>query len=507
MPNPFRALIRASAFWRKEIFEMLRQPRMILALVLGPFLILFLFGIGYQNRAPVFRTLFVIPQGSALSQHLQEYTSGMQAQFIYEGETDNMQQALDRLQRGEVDLVIAAPQDAYDTVRSNHQAVFTIYNNELDPIQANWVKYYGYVFANEVNRRVLQSMAEQGKTDVSKLQSNLQAARANIATMRSALQKGDTAAAHDQQTQLNTNLDLLELAAGTTLGVLAGVDQTVGSPNDPRGTDASNALADLRQNAGQLGTSSGDTNSQLQRLTQMDQDLAKLQSDVGQFESIDSAVLVNPFTNETKSTLPIEITATDFFAPAVLALLLQHLAVTFAALSIVRERTSGTVELFRVSPLSAGEALFGKYFSYFLFGGLIAVILTALLVYVLRVPMLGQWWNYVLIIAALLFASLGIGFFISLISQTDSQAVQYTMLVLLISVFFSGFIASLDSLWAPVRVISWLSPTTYGALMLRDLMLRGLPPSPLVLGGLIALGVFFGLVSWLKLRGLISHAQ
>jgi ABC-2 type transport system permease protein len=75
--------------------------------------------------------------------------------------------------------------------------------------------------------------------------------------------------------------------------------------------------------------------------------------------------------------------------------------------------------------------------------------------------MLGNWWYFVLVIAAVPFTSLGIGFAISIGSQTDSQAVQYSMIILLASVFFSRFIMNLDLLWLPVRVISWLLPTTY----------------------------------------------
>jgi ABC-2 type transport system permease protein len=188
----------------------------------------------------------------------------------------------------------------------------------------------------------------------------------------------------------------------------------------------------------------------------------------------------------------------------VLALLLQHLAVTFAALSIVRERNAGTLELFRVSPLSAAETLFGKYISYMLFGGIIAALLSALLVFALHVPMLGNWWNFTLVIAAVLYTSLGIGFAISIVSQTDSQAVQYSMITLLASVFFSGFILSLDTLWTPVKVISWLLPTTYGTLLLRDIALRGIDPNWMILGGLVAIGLVLMTISWLLMRRLIT---
>ena len=256
-----------------------------------------------------------------------------------------------------------------------------------------------------------------------------------------------------------------------------------------------------------MSNSSGTKDERLARLDKIDKDITDLDGKLAEFQSIDPSIIVSPFRSETKSVANVQPSISDFFAPAVLALLLQHLAVTFAALSIVRERNVGTMELFRVSPLSAAEALFGKYISYMLFGGVIAAILSALLVFALHVPMLGNWWYFALVIAAVLFTSLGIGFAISIVSQTDSQAVQYSMIILLASVFFSGFIMSLDMLLPPVRVISWLLPTTYGTLLLRDIALRGTDPNWLLLGGLIAIGLVLMLISWRLMRRLIASSQ
>ena len=201
-----------------------------------------------------------------------------------------------------------------------------------------------------------------------------------------------------------------------------------------------------------------------------------------------------------KGVAIIQPRLTDYFAPGVIVLLLQHLAVTFAALSIVRDHRLGTMELFRVSPASSAEILVGKYLSYLLFGGLLATILSMLVVFGLQVPMLGDWLSYGLVIAALLFACLGIGFVISLAAQTESQAIQYVMIVLLASVFFSGFFLSLRLLWDGVRVVSWGLPATSGIILLQDIMLRGGPPNPVLLGGLAALGVSLFLIAFNLLR-------
>jgi ABC-2 type transport system permease protein len=142
-----------------------------------------------------------------------------------------------------------------------------------------------------------------------------------------------------------------------------------------------------------------------------------------------------------------------------------------------------------------------------LFGVVITAILSALLVFVMHVPMLGSWAYFILVIVALLFTSMGIGFTISILSQTDSQAVQFSMIILLASVFFSGFFIGLEYLSYPVKAISWLLPTTYGAILLRDITLHGDAPNWLLMGGLVGIGFAFMIISWLLMRRLTSSGQ
>lgn len=507
MGSFFRSIIRASSFFRKEIFEILRQPRLITTLVLGPFLILFIFGIGYRAQSRVLRTLFVTQPDSILAtQDIQQYIKSMGSVLINAGVTGDLNEALNQLNRGQVDLIIVEPRDAASTIQSNQQAVFDLINHEIDPAQVSYINYVGWLFVVTVNQRVLYSFAAQGQKDAANLHTNLQAAHQNVSAMRQALQSGDEKLAQQTLPMLTSNMDGISQAVDGTLGLLGGLQQVKGTGGGNAGS-MQNTLTDLRQNTSKLSDTSGTRDERLASLDKADKDIANLDGQLAEFQSIDPAIIVSPFRNETKSVANVQPSVSDFLAPAVLALLLQHLSVTFAALSIVRERNVGTMELFRVSPLSAGEALIGKYISYLLFGGVIAACLSALLVFVLHVPMLGNWWNFTLVIAVVLFTSLGIGFAISIVSQTDSQAVQYSMIILLASVFFSGFIMSLDLLWEPVRVISWLLPTTYGTLLLRDIALRGIGPNWALLGGLFAIGAVLMLISWLLMRRLITSSH
>jgi ABC-2 type transport system permease protein len=196
-----------------------------------------------------------------------------------------------------------------------------------------------------------------------------------------------------------------------------------------------------------------------------------------------------------------------FYVPAVIALLLQHLAVTLAGLSIVREKLEGAMELFRAGPVSAFEIITGKYTSYILIIAFLGAILTALIVLVLGVPQLGSWSLYVLVILGILLASLGIGFHISLSARTNDQAIQYAMIMLLAAIFFSGFFLPLYRLAPLVQIVSWMLPATYGTILLQDVMLRGQFPSVIQLGALYIFGVVLFLIAWWRLQRQMPQQQ
>ena len=126
-----RYFIRISAFVLKEIFEILRQPLLLMTLVLGPFLILFFFGIGYRNEARALKTLFYVKEDNVLSDKLDQYTGSLGPQLDSKGKTDNLDEAKEHLRQGDIDLITVLPTGAYDTIRNNEQAVFKLPNYVL----------------------------------------------------------------------------------------------------------------------------------------------------------------------------------------------------------------------------------------------------------------------------------------------------------------------------------------------------------------------------------------
>jgi ABC-2 type transport system permease protein len=89
---------------------------------------------------------------------------------------------------------------------------------------------------------------------------------------------------------------------------------------------------------------------------------------------------------------------------------------------------------------------------------------------------------------------------VALLSDTDRQAIQVSLLILLASVFFSGLALDLEQFSAPVRVIGGLLPVTQAGTLLQSLLLRGDASEAwrMTLLAVMAGGLF--VVGWITLR-------
>ena len=211
-------------------------------------------------------------------------------------------------------------------------------------------------------------------------------------------------------------------------------------------------------------------------------------------------VIASPTKAVIQNLAAVPPSIVGFYGPAALALVLQHMAVTLVALSIVRERASGAIDRFRSSPMRATEVVAGKVLAFGLLGSFIAAVSTWLLVSLLGVPMLGTVAAVALVIGMLLLASLGLGLLISVVSDSERQAVQLSLLTLLASMFFSGFVLRISEFQPALQVAAYALPVTHGIALLQELMLTGTVTQSWQLVALTGIAGLLLVVSWVLLR-------
>jgi len=188
-------------------------------------------------------------------------------------------------------------------------------------------------------------------------------------------------------------------------------------------------------------------------------------------------------TETGRTELPIEVRpqvlynpsmrAPNFFVPGVIGMVLQIATVFAAAMSIVRERERGTLENLMVSPLSRWGLLLGKMVPFLCISMAMAVILFVILRWMFQVEISGSM--SMLFVATLLyvFALVNLGLLLSTWAQTQAQAIQLGLSLLLPSVFFSGYIFPRETMPWIFYAISALLPVTYFIELMRAVVLKG----------------------------------
>ena len=159
--------------------------------------------------------------------------------------------------------------------------------------------------------------------------------------------------------------------------------------------------------------------------------------------------------------------------PAIIGLILTFIGTIVTSIGLVRERESGTLEQLAVMPIKPSSVIIGKIAPYFLVASIDLAIITGLGMLLFGVPMNGNVLVLALGAALFLFVVLGLGVFISTVSQTTGQAIQTAFFFLLPQILLSGMIFPLDAMAAGVRWIGYLLPLTYFTMISKGVMLRG----------------------------------
>lgn len=190
----------------------------------------------------------------------------------------------------------------------------------------------------------------------------------------------------------------------------------------------------------------------------------------------------------------------NFFVPGVIGVVLQ-IATTFAtAMSLVRERERGTLEQLLVSPLSRWGLMLGKLTPYLCLAMAMALGLFAIMRWLFDVPIAGSVVSLLVATLVYVFALLSLGLLISTRAENQMQALQMTMIFIMPSVFFSGFIFPRETMPWIFYDIGAVLPTTYFIELMRAIILRGASLAEFWRDLVILLGMAIALFAFCALR-------
>jgi ABC-2 type transport system permease protein len=164
----------------------------------------------------------------------------------------------------------------------------------------------------------------------------------------------------------------------------------------------------------------------------------------------------------------------EFMIPGVVAMLLLVITTNLSSMGIVREKELGTLEQLNVTPLARWELIVGKLLPYGMLGMIDVVLVTAFAVLWFEIPIAG---SLVLLFATsliYLLTTLGLGLFISTISDTQQQSMMTaTFFFLTPMLYLSGFIFPIENMPAAIQPLTYLIPLRYFIIIVRGIFLKG----------------------------------
>jgi ABC-2 type transport system permease protein len=162
------------------------------------------------------------------------------------------------------------------------------------------------------------------------------------------------------------------------------------------------------------------------------------------------------------------------FVPGVMAMVLMLVCTMMTAITIVREKETGTMEVLLVSPVQPLKIIVAKAIPYLLLSMINIISILLLSVFVLDVPVNGSLLLLIAVSILFTLTSLALGLLISSVTDTQQTAMFVALVGLFLpTVMLSGFMFPIENMPLPLRIISNIVPAKWFYTIVKSVMIKG----------------------------------
>ena len=162
-----------------------------------------------------------------------------------------------------------------------------------------------------------------------------------------------------------------------------------------------------------------------------------------------------------------------YMAPGILAVLVTIIGMFMSGMNLVREKEIGTIEQLNVTPIKKYQFIIGKLVPFWVialfdlaFGLFIAWIIFDL-------PIVGSLWVLFGLASVYLLGVLGLGLFISTITETQQQVMFMSFFFMMLFILMGGIFTPVESMPHWAQMIDRINPIYYFMRIMRMVVLKG----------------------------------
>jgi ABC-2 type transport system permease protein len=165
----------------------------------------------------------------------------------------------------------------------------------------------------------------------------------------------------------------------------------------------------------------------------------------------------------------------QFIVPGIIAIIMMIVGTVLTAVTIVKEKETGTIEQIVSSPIGRYELMLGKVLPYALLAYVDFLLIVGASYFLFGVTIKGSLLLLLLTAFIYLIGVLGLGILVSTSTQTQMSAMLTAIMAsMLPSILLSGFIFPIRQMPRILQAITVVVPARYFIEILRDIYLKGL---------------------------------
>ena len=162
-----------------------------------------------------------------------------------------------------------------------------------------------------------------------------------------------------------------------------------------------------------------------------------------------------------------------FMVPGILVMLVTLVGMFLCGMNIVKEKEIGTIEQINVSPIKKYQFIIGKLLPFWIIAIVELVLGLGVGKLVFDIPIVGSLPLVFGFAAVYLLVVLGLGLFVSTITETQQQAMFISWFFLIIFVLMSGLFTPIESMPQWAQQITTFNPIAYFVEVMRMVLLKG----------------------------------
>jgi ABC-2 type transport system permease protein len=169
-----------------------------------------------------------------------------------------------------------------------------------------------------------------------------------------------------------------------------------------------------------------------------------------------------------------ELKSKNFIIPGLTGVIMMAICSVMTALSVSKEKETGTLEQLISTPITSLELLMGKLLPYLAVGLVDLALVVGAAVLIFGVPFRGSYMDLFITSLIFLIGSLSWGLFVSVVAKSQIQASQISVIsAFLPSFLLSGFIYPIENMPVVLQALTFIVPARYFVEILKGLFLQG----------------------------------